>query len=95
MTFGTHVFGLLNVLQAGLEPAAVVVAVAAHLFSQCNVALRNFHWARGSGCQSFDSPWCFISAKCGSSISAMFWSHGAHTVWFHNLIIIFQVYLLL
>jgi hypothetical protein len=26
----------------------------------------------GSGCQSFDSSWCFSSVKCGSSILAGF-----------------------
>jgi hypothetical protein len=35
---GAHLFGLSNVLQAGLEPAvAAEVAVAALKFSQCNV----------------------------------------------------------
>jgi hypothetical protein len=63
-----------NVSQAALEPAA-----AAYLFSECNVAWRSFLWARGSGCWSFDSPWCFISAKCGSSITARFESHRAHS----------------
>jgi hypothetical protein len=36
----------------------------------------------GSGCWSFDSPWCFISTKHSSSISARFFIHGAHTVCF-------------
>jgi hypothetical protein len=44
------------------------------------MAWGNFLWARGSGCQSFDSPWCFISTKCGSSISARFLIHGAQAV---------------
>jgi hypothetical protein len=38
---GIHLFGVLNVLQAGLEPVvavAIMAAVAAHLFSQCNMA---------------------------------------------------------
>jgi hypothetical protein len=35
MTRGTHLFGLPNVLQVGLE-----LAVAAHKFSQCNVAFH-------------------------------------------------------
>jgi hypothetical protein len=64
MTLGAH---LPNVSQAGLEPlvaVVMVVAMAAHLFSQCNVVWRSFLQARGWGCQSFDSPWCFISAKC-------------------------------
>jgi hypothetical protein len=62
--------GLLNVSQAGLEP--VSGSVAALLFSQCNMAWRSFPWARGLGCQSFHFPCCFISTKCGSSISARF-----------------------
>jgi hypothetical protein len=38
VTHGAHLFGLLNVLQAGLEPVvASVVVVAALKFSQCNV----------------------------------------------------------
>jgi hypothetical protein len=51
-----HLFGLSNVLQAGLELAVVVAAVAAvaaveaHKFSQCNMVWRSFPWARGSGC---------------------------------------------
>jgi hypothetical protein len=53
VTLGAHLFGLLNVSQAGLELA---VAVAALLFSQCNVAWRRYPWARSSGCQTFDSP---------------------------------------
>jgi hypothetical protein len=53
---GAHLFGLPNVSQAGLE----LTVAAAHLFSQCNVVWRSFVWARGSGCKSFDSPWCFI-----------------------------------
>jgi hypothetical protein len=40
VALGAHLFGLPNVLQGGLEPAVVVVmvVVAVHLFSQCNVA---------------------------------------------------------
>jgi hypothetical protein len=45
-----------------------LAVVGALLFSQCNVAWRSFPWARGSGCWSFDSPCCFISAKCSLSI---------------------------
>jgi hypothetical protein len=81
-----HLFGLPNVWQAGLEP--VVAALTAHLFSQCNVAWRSFPQDRGSGCQSFDSYWCFISTKCDSSISARFWSHRAHAVCFHTQVAI-------
>jgi hypothetical protein len=55
-------------LPRGLELASG--GVGALLFPQCNVAWRSFPWARGSGCQSFDFPCCFISAKCGSSVSA-------------------------
>jgi hypothetical protein len=40
--------GLLNVSQAGLEPASG--GTAALLFSQCNMVWRNFPWANGSGC---------------------------------------------
>jgi hypothetical protein len=41
---GTHLFGLLNVLQADLEPVvAAAVAVAAPKFSQCNVLWEAFH----------------------------------------------------
>jgi hypothetical protein len=45
--------GLPNVSQAGLEPASG--SMVALLFSQCNVAWRNFVWAGGSGCWSSDS----------------------------------------
>jgi hypothetical protein len=78
--------GMLNVSQAGLEPGSG--SVAALLFSQCNVSWRSFPQARDAGCQSFDSPCCFISAKCGSSISLRFWSLGAHTVCFCTLVTI-------
>jgi hypothetical protein len=89
---GAHLFGLMNVSQAGLEPAVEVVtaaaAAAAHLFSQCNVAWRSFLQARASGCQSFDSSWCFISTQCGSVISTSFWSYGSHDAWFCTLVTI-------
>jgi hypothetical protein len=65
-----------------------LTAVAAHLFSHCNVVWRSFLWVRSSGCQSFDSPWCFISTKCGSSVSARFLIHGAHAVCFFTLVAI-------
>jgi hypothetical protein len=65
-----------------------LVVVRALLFSQCNMAWRSFPQARGSGCKSFDSSCCFISAKCGSSVSARFWSHGAHAVCFCALVAI-------
>jgi hypothetical protein len=38
------------------------------LFPQCTVAWRRLPQARGSGCQNFDSPWCFTSAEYGSSV---------------------------
>jgi hypothetical protein len=60
-------------------------------FSQCNVVWRSFLWARHSGCWSLDSPWCFISAKCASSVSARFWSHGAHAFWFCTLVTILDL----
>jgi hypothetical protein len=57
MMLGTHLFGLLNVSQGGLElvvvTAAAAAAAAAQLFSQCNMAWRSFLHARGSGYQSF------------------------------------------
>jgi hypothetical protein len=65
-----------------------LAVMATLLFSQCNVVGWSFLWDRSSGCQSFDSPWCFISAKCSSSVSARFWSHGAHTVCFCALVTI-------
>jgi hypothetical protein len=56
-------FGLLNVLEAALEPAvAASVVVAAPKFSQCNMLWGIFPWSRSSGCQMFDSGCCFISA---------------------------------
>jgi hypothetical protein len=72
--------GLQNVSQVGLEQASGGTGTL--LFSQCNVGWRSFLWARGSGCQSFDSPCCFISAKSGPSISAIFLIYGAHAVCF-------------
>jgi hypothetical protein len=57
-----YLFGLSNVSQAGLEPVVAAAAeVAALKFSQCNVLWGSFPWARGSGCQKFDSGWCFLS----------------------------------
>jgi hypothetical protein len=35
-------------------------SAGALLFSQCNVARRNFVWARGSRCLSFASSWWFF-----------------------------------
>jgi hypothetical protein len=65
-----------------------LVAAAALLFSQCNMAWRSFLWARGSGCRRFDSPLCFISARCGFSISARFLIHTVHAVCFCTLVTI-------
>jgi hypothetical protein len=76
--------GMLDVSQAGLE--LVSGGAGALLVSQCNVAWRNFVRARGSGCQSFDSSWYFISSKCGSSVSARFLIYGAHSVCFCALL---------
>jgi hypothetical protein len=89
VTICTHPFGLLNVLQAGLE--SVVAAAAAQLFSQCKVVWRSFPQARDSECRSFDSHWCFIFTKCGSSVSARFLSHRAHTLWFRTLVVILDL----
>jgi hypothetical protein len=88
VTLGVHPSGLLNVSQVGLDQG--LVASGTLLFSQCNVAWRSFLWARGSVCRSFDSSWCFISAKCGSSISARFLIHGAHSVCFCTLVAILE-----
>jgi hypothetical protein len=78
MTHGTHMFGLLSVSQAGLEPAvSAAVAVAVLKFSHCNMLCGSFPQARGSGDQWFHSSWCFISAKCGSSVSGRFWNQWA------------------
>jgi hypothetical protein len=65
-----------------------LVVVVSLLFSQCSVAWRRFLQARGSWSWSFDSPCCFISTKCGSSISARFLIHRAHIVWFCALVAI-------
>jgi hypothetical protein len=86
MMLGTHLFGLPKVSQASLEP--VYGSGTALLFSQCNVVWRSFLQARGSGYRSLDPPWCFISAKCGSSISARFLIQRAHTVCFCTLVTI-------
>jgi hypothetical protein len=80
--------GLPNVSQAGWNQCPEAAAL---LFSQCNVAWRSFPWARDSGCQSFDFPCCFISAKCGSSVSERYWSLGVHAVCFYALVIILDL----
>jgi hypothetical protein len=61
---------LVCISHAGLEP--VSGSLGALLFSQCSMAWRSCVQVGGSGCQSFDSSWCFFSAKCGSSVSASF-----------------------
>jgi hypothetical protein len=86
---GAHLLDMPNVSQAGLEPASG--GVGALLFSQCNVAWRSFVRARGSGCQSFDSSWCFISTKCGSNGSARFLICRAHAVCFCALVAILDL----
>jgi hypothetical protein len=89
VTHGAHLFGLLNVSQAGFGTVSgrVVVAMAAHNFSLCNVPWKKFPWARSLRCWCFGSCWCFISTKCGSSISARFWSCGTNTVCFCTLVV--------
>jgi hypothetical protein len=86
---------LLTCLDSQMSPKQVwsqhLAAPGALLFSQCKVAWRSFVWARSSGCLSFDSPWLFISAKCGSSISARFLIHGAHAVCFCTLVAILDL----
>jgi hypothetical protein len=57
-----------------------LVVVRAHLFSQCNMVWRSLPRARGSGCWSFDSPWCLTPAKHGSDVSASSLIHGTHAV---------------
>jgi hypothetical protein len=60
---GAHLFSLLNVSQTGLELVVAAAASGAALkISQCNVLWESFPQFRGSGCQRFDSGWCFISA---------------------------------
>jgi hypothetical protein len=89
-------FLVLNCLVCLKSPQQVwswhLAAVWALLFSQCNVVWRSFLWARGPGCRSFDSPWCFIFSKCVSSISARFLIHGAHAVCFCSLVSILSHY---
>jgi hypothetical protein len=80
MMLGARLFGLPKVSQAPLELAASGMGMVANLFSQCIVAWRRVPQAKGSGCQSFNSPWCFTSTKCGSSVSARSLIHRAHAV---------------
>jgi hypothetical protein len=69
---------LVCISQAVLEPASG--GAGALLFSQCNMAWRNFVMAGGSGCQSFAYSWCFFPTKCCSSVSARFFIYRAHAV---------------
>jgi hypothetical protein len=62
-------------LAGRLEPAMVVV-VAVVAAATVVVASHRF------------SHQCFISSKCGSSVSLRFWSHGAHAVCFCILVAI-------
>jgi hypothetical protein len=57
-----------------------LVVLVGHLFFQCIVMCRRLLWARGSGCQSFSSLWCFPPAKSVSSFSARSLIPGAHAV---------------
>jgi hypothetical protein len=52
---------------------------------------ETFHRLGGLGCWSFGSPCCFISAKCGSSVSARFWNHKPHAVSFCALVTILKI----
>jgi hypothetical protein len=63
---------------SGLVDSGVGMVVC--LFFQCIVVWRKLPRARGSGCQSFRSPFSFTSAKSVSSISARSLIHGAHAV---------------
>jgi hypothetical protein len=49
---------------------------------------RNFVQARSSVCWIPHCSWWFLSAKCGSSVSAKFLIYGAHTVCFCTLVTI-------
>jgi hypothetical protein len=81
MSLGVHLLAA-RCPQAGLEVASG--GAVSLLFSQCNVSWRSFPQARGLGCQSFDSSWCFFSVKCGSCISARFLIYGAHPLLLHS-----------
>jgi hypothetical protein len=67
---------------------AGICGAGALLFSRCNIVCRSFVGARGSGCQSFDSSLCFISAKCDSYFSKIFLIYRAHAVCFCTLVAI-------
>jgi hypothetical protein len=75
--------GMPNVSQAGLElvsdgtGASCLLSVTWHSEALYGLAV-----------QSFDSSWCFFSARCGSSISAKFLIYGDPTVCFCTLVTI-------
>jgi hypothetical protein len=71
---GAHLLGFPDVFQASLEPA--VVAVAALLFSQCNVDWRSFLRAMVSVCQCFDSFGALFLSSVAQSSQQVFdsWS---------------------
>jgi hypothetical protein len=87
MMLGAYLFSLPEVSQACLELVASSggagggsMGVVACLFSLCIVAWRRLSWARGSECQSSNSPLCFTFTKCGSSISARSLIHRDHAL---------------
>jgi hypothetical protein len=55
-----HLFALLLVHISQADLALSSGSAGALLFSQCNVVWRSFVQVGGSGCQSFDSSWCFF-----------------------------------
>jgi hypothetical protein len=55
-----HLFSHLLVCASKVVLESVSGSAGALLFSQCNVARRNFVWARGSRCLSFASSWWFF-----------------------------------
>jgi hypothetical protein len=71
--------------------AAAVVVVAALKLSMCNMFWGCLPLARDSGCERFDSDWCFTSAKCGSSISAGF---GVQAICFCIIVTILDHFLI-
>jgi hypothetical protein len=85
---GCHLFGLLKVSQAYLELVAGgwrPVACRGGDIGQPTCCLYIMAWrslpqAKGSGCQSFNSPWHFTSTKCDFSVSARSLIQGANTV---------------
>jgi hypothetical protein len=85
-----HLFAhlLICISQADLDP--VSGGAGALLVSQCNVAWRSFLQAGGWGFWSFASSWWFLSAKCGSSVSARFLIYRSYTFCFLPLVAIFD-----